>query len=116
MLVINMEYGESFSGPGQDTFHEDRSTLDPSRAHISNFLHPVLYFYPQPLRGIAGYIGSFADNILHGFLLFFNINFIFLRFQPWEKIILYLNRTEYIILWKIFLQNGEYVFNVKENG
>lgn len=85
MLVINMEYGESFSGPGQDTFHEDRSTLDPSRAHISNFLHPVLYFYPQPLRGIAGYIGSFADNILHGFSSLFQHQFYFFTFSALGK-------------------------------
>jgi hypothetical protein len=46
-----MEYGKTFSGAGRDTFHEDRATLDPSRAHISNFLHPVLYFYRQPIQG-----------------------------------------------------------------
>ena len=46
-----MEYGESFSGAGRDTFHEDRATLDPARAHISNFLHPVLNFYRQAVTG-----------------------------------------------------------------
>ena len=51
-----MEYGESFSGAGRDTFHEDRATLDPARAHISNFLHPVLYFYRQPVKGKASKI------------------------------------------------------------
>lgn len=49
-LVINMEYGRSFSGADKDTFHEDRATLDPSRAHISNFLHPVLYYYRHPVQ------------------------------------------------------------------
>ncbi|CAB3988191.1 FAD-dependent oxidoreductase domain-containing 2-like [Paramuricea clavata] len=49
-IVVNMEYGKTFSGAGRDTFHEDRATLDPSRAHISNFLHPVLYFYRQPVK------------------------------------------------------------------
>ena len=49
--MVNMEYGKTFSGAGRDTFHEDRATLDPSRAHISNFLHPVLYFYRQPVQG-----------------------------------------------------------------
>ncbi|XP_028406643.1 FAD-dependent oxidoreductase domain-containing protein 2-like [Dendronephthya gigantea] len=52
-IVVNMEYGKSFSGAGRDTFHEDRATLDPSRAHISNFLHPVLYFYRQPVKAMG---------------------------------------------------------------
>ena len=50
MLVISLEYGNGFSGPGADVFHEDRATGEPSEAHKSNFLHPVLYFYKTPLR------------------------------------------------------------------
>ncbi|XP_031575280.1 FAD-dependent oxidoreductase domain-containing protein 2-like [Actinia tenebrosa] len=50
MIVINMEYGETFSGPGKDTFRSDRATGEPSEAHLSNFLHPVFYFYKTPPR------------------------------------------------------------------
>lgn len=45
VLVIAMEYGRNFSGPGKDTFRSDRAIGEPSEAHLSNFLHPVLYFY-----------------------------------------------------------------------
>lgn len=46
-LVIVMEYGPDFSGPGKDIFRYDRATGDPSSAHSSNFLHPKLYYYQQ---------------------------------------------------------------------
>ena len=42
-----MEYGIDFSGPGKDIFRSDRATQDPSDAHNSNFLHPVLYYYER---------------------------------------------------------------------
>ncbi|KAK3090905.1 hypothetical protein FSP39_015622 [Pinctada imbricata] len=45
IIVINMEYGKGFSGPGKDIFRPDRATQEPSDAHVSNFLHPVLYYY-----------------------------------------------------------------------
>ncbi|XP_031575039.1 FAD-dependent oxidoreductase domain-containing protein 2-like [Actinia tenebrosa] len=50
MIVINMEYGRNYSGPGKDVFNANRARAagDPSVAHHSNFLHPVLYFYKQP--------------------------------------------------------------------
>ncbi|XP_068672051.1 FAD-dependent oxidoreductase domain-containing protein 2-like [Montipora foliosa] len=48
MIVVNMEYGKDFSGAGKDTFHTNRATGEPSDAHNSNFLHPVLYFYKEP--------------------------------------------------------------------
>ncbi|XP_015768238.1 PREDICTED: FAD-dependent oxidoreductase domain-containing protein 2-like [Acropora digitifera] len=48
MIVLNMEYGKGFSGAGKDTFHSERATGEPSDAHNSNFLHPVLYFYKEP--------------------------------------------------------------------
>ena len=44
-IVVNMEYGKNFSGPGSDPFREDRATGDAQEAHTSNFLHPVLYYY-----------------------------------------------------------------------
>lgn len=46
-LVVVMEYGPDFSGPGKDIFRYDRATGEPSEAHLSNFLHPVLYYYEQ---------------------------------------------------------------------
>lgn len=45
VLVVIMEYGADFSGPGKDIFRYDRATGEPSDAHNSNFLHPVLYYY-----------------------------------------------------------------------
>ncbi|KXJ26579.1 FAD-dependent oxidoreductase domain-containing protein 2 [Exaiptasia diaphana] len=48
MIVLNMEYGKDFSGAGKDTFKSDRATGEPSEAHLSNFLHPVFYFYREP--------------------------------------------------------------------
>lgn len=48
MIVLNLEYGKNFSGAGKDTFRRNRATGEPSDAHNSNFLHPVLYFYKEP--------------------------------------------------------------------
>lgn len=48
MIVLNMEYGKGFSGPGKDIFRSDRATGEPGDAHTSNFLHPVFYFYSEP--------------------------------------------------------------------
>ncbi|GFR80633.1 FAD-dependent oxidoreductase domain-containing protein 2-like [Elysia marginata] len=45
VLVVVMEYGRNFSGADKDTFREDRAKGEPSEADLSNFLHPVLYFY-----------------------------------------------------------------------
>ena len=42
-IVLNMEYGKNFSGPGSDPFREDRATQDSQEAHTSNFLHPVIF-------------------------------------------------------------------------
>lgn len=42
---------EMFSVFSKDPFHEDRANLDPSMAHKSNFLHPVLYYYRHPVKG-----------------------------------------------------------------
>lgn len=47
IIVINLQYGPSFSGPGNDIFRLDRATGDPSEAHQSNFLHPALYYYDK---------------------------------------------------------------------
>lgn len=45
VIAIVMQYGANFSGPGNDIFRVDRATGEPSDAHTSNFLHPVLYYY-----------------------------------------------------------------------
>jgi len=51
MLVIVLEYGEDYHGPFEDVFREDRAATDPRYAHLSNFLHPVLYYYQSPPNG-----------------------------------------------------------------
>ena len=48
MMLVAMEYGKNFSGPGKDPFHDDRVTGENLEAHKSNFLHPVLYHYNVP--------------------------------------------------------------------
>lgn len=45
VIVLNLQYGAGFSGPGNDVFRSDRATGDPSEAHTSNFLHPCFYYY-----------------------------------------------------------------------
>ncbi|ESO89058.1 hypothetical protein LOTGIDRAFT_228992 [Lottia gigantea] len=47
VIAVVLQYGANFSGPGNDIFRSDRATGDPSEAHQSNFLHPVLYYYKQ---------------------------------------------------------------------
>ncbi|XP_070580581.1 FAD-dependent oxidoreductase domain-containing protein 2-like [Ptychodera flava] len=47
VIVIVMEYGKNFSGPGKDIFRGDRAIGEPMEAHNSNFLHPVFYYYEQ---------------------------------------------------------------------
>ena len=58
VIVLSMEYGKDFSGPGSDPFKSNRATGDPSEAHTSNFLHPVLYFYAQLPRAVDMYATS----------------------------------------------------------
>lgn len=45
IIVINLQYGPSYSGPGNDVFRYDRAVGEPSQAHESNFLHPAFYYY-----------------------------------------------------------------------
>lgn len=45
LFVINMEYGKNFSGPEKDVFYYDRSVAHIEDAWMSNFLHPVIYYY-----------------------------------------------------------------------
>ena len=47
IIVINLQYGASFSGPGNDVFRFDRAVGEPSEAHNSNFLHPCFYYYDK---------------------------------------------------------------------
>lgn len=55
-IVVRLEYGRNFSGPGSDPFREDRATGEAQQAHKSNFLHPVLYYYegmiPEPVEHV----------------------------------------------------------------
>ncbi|XP_057597914.1 FAD-dependent oxidoreductase domain-containing protein 2 isoform X3 [Hippopotamus amphibius kiboko] len=45
LFVVNMEYGRNFSGPDKDVFFYDRSVGHTEDAWMSNFLHPVIYYY-----------------------------------------------------------------------
>lgn len=45
LFVINMEYGRNYSGPDKDVFFSDRSVGHMEDAWLSNFLHPVIYYY-----------------------------------------------------------------------
>ncbi|XP_043535910.1 FAD-dependent oxidoreductase domain-containing protein 2 isoform X1 [Chiloscyllium plagiosum] len=47
LFVINLEYGSNFSRPEADVFHPSRSVGEPRYAWLSNFLHPVIYFYKR---------------------------------------------------------------------
>lgn len=47
MIVLVLEYGANFSGPGKDIFRLNRATGEPAFAFQSNFLHPVFYYYSQ---------------------------------------------------------------------
>lgn len=49
-IVVNLQYGKGFSGPGNDVFNEERATGEPTDAHNSNFLHPVLFYYDKPIE------------------------------------------------------------------
>ena len=45
VLVVTLEYGPNYSGPGQDTFRPCRVHADAWMAYKCNFLHPVFYYY-----------------------------------------------------------------------
>lgn len=47
IIVLIMQYGRDFSGPGNDVFRINRATGEPSDAHNSNFLHPVFYYFDR---------------------------------------------------------------------
>lgn len=51
VFVLTMRYHPDFSGPRVDTFGLNRATADVSKAHLSNFLHPVVYYYEDVGRG-----------------------------------------------------------------
>ncbi len=58
VIVVLLEYGANFSGPGKDIFRSDRATGEPSEAHQSNFLHPVFYYYKKLPSGKQFLCGS----------------------------------------------------------
>ncbi len=47
LIVIVMHYGSNFSGVNADVFRENRAVGAADMAHKSNFLHPVLYYFPS---------------------------------------------------------------------
>jgi len=58
LIVIMLEYGKDFSGPGNDVFRHDRAVVAPEKAHMSNFLHPVFYYYEKLPTGSAAPLPS----------------------------------------------------------
>ena len=54
LFVINMEYGRNYSGPDKDVFFSDRSVGHMEDAWLSNFLHPVIYYYRHLPTGEPG--------------------------------------------------------------
>ena len=52
IIVLVMEYGKDFSGPGNDVFRLNRATGESSDAHKSNFLHPVFYYFDELPTGM----------------------------------------------------------------
>ena len=53
-IVVTFEYGKNFSQPGGDPFKEDRATSGAQEGHMSNFLHPVLYYYEDKVPPLEG--------------------------------------------------------------
>ncbi|XP_073429117.1 FAD-dependent oxidoreductase domain-containing protein 2 isoform X9 [Dendrobates tinctorius] len=47
VFILVMEYGKNFSGPDKDVFHYNRAIGDAKAAWLSNFLHPIIYYYKQ---------------------------------------------------------------------
>ncbi|XP_078577252.1 FAD-dependent oxidoreductase domain-containing protein 2-like isoform X2 [Branchiostoma floridae x Branchiostoma japonicum] len=45
VIVMVMEFGKNFSGPGTDPLRRGTATTVPKNAHLAGFLHPVLYYY-----------------------------------------------------------------------
>ena len=52
-IVMVLQYGMNFSGPGHDIFRGDRATGEPCEAHLSNFLHPVFHHFKKLPTGTA---------------------------------------------------------------
>ncbi|KAJ8318871.1 hypothetical protein KUTeg_003962 [Tegillarca granosa] len=47
VIVIVLQYGNGYKGPMEDVFRLDRAATSARWAHLSNFLHPVLYSYDR---------------------------------------------------------------------
>ena len=45
VIVVVLQYGHDFLKAHTDVFRTNRATAFANRAHRSNFLHPVLYYY-----------------------------------------------------------------------
>jgi len=50
MCVVNLSFKSSHYS--KDVLSEDRAIGDASSADKSNFLHPVLYYYKEPIESI----------------------------------------------------------------
>ncbi|XP_065066498.1 FAD-dependent oxidoreductase domain-containing protein 2-like isoform X3 [Rhopilema esculentum] len=67
-IVLNLEYGKNFSGPGSDPFKEERAVGEVVDAHLSNFLHPVLYYYSSPVTNLTSEGDLPRPDFLHHIL------------------------------------------------
>ena len=86
-IVVVLEYGQNYSGPGNDVFKETRATGFAHRAYRSNFLHPVLYYYERPITGeqYCKTLGTYFNRLkfLYGsfILLYSRICYVLLTFE-----------------------------------
>ncbi|CAD5120132.1 DgyrCDS8710 [Dimorphilus gyrociliatus] len=52
VLILVLNYGKTFTTPGNDVLRIDRATGVLEEAHLSNFLHPQFYYYEKlPTKG-----------------------------------------------------------------
>ena len=45
LIVVVLQYGANVSGPALKGFRQDRHEATAKQGHLSNLLHPVLYYY-----------------------------------------------------------------------
>ncbi|XP_073429109.1 FAD-dependent oxidoreductase domain-containing protein 2 isoform X2 [Dendrobates tinctorius] len=65
VFILVMEYGKNFSGPDKDVFHYNRAIGDAKAAWLSNFLHPIIYYYKQLPSGVTHRLSHAQDGSHH---------------------------------------------------
>ena len=94
VIALLLEYGKDFSGPGEDVFRSGRATGRPEKAHTSNFLHPVFYYYQRlPTGGVRARPAAPVRHRAH---------FVLAHFSNWiEKGVLYMYPVVHVhIHWR----------------